>query len=236
MERSAPTGVYSDSQLIEAIADGTIIIRPDDPEYIAAHIAPTGFDVTLGHYYIPTDQQPNHGVYNPRDAVQRADYFGDVREARPLGEISSLAARIGRRAVHGIPEDQPVIVLPAGRRILAHTHEFVGVNQAAMALRARSVPRRNGITVRMDGEQNFDRLTLEIINRNPHDDIPLAVGSRIAQLVFYHTGPIDLRPRRTAEDMAQVVSAWTPDRMLPETPTQPLELPPTIPGLPPGIR
>lgn len=58
---------------------------------------------------------------------------------------------------------------------------------------------------------------------NQHESVVLPVGERIAQLVFYETGPVDseyttlsgkYQPVASA-DLDSIIADWSPDQMLP---------------------
>jgi len=58
---------------------------------------------------------------------------------------------------------------------------------------------------------------------NQHESVVLPVGERIAQMVFYHTGPVESEytnlsgkyQRDDSSDLAQLISDWRPSDMLP---------------------
>ena len=65
----------------------------------------------------------------------------------------------------------------------------------AADMQARSTWGRNGVAVCLDagwGDPGYiNRWTMEIYNMNQHESVVLPVGERIAQMVFYHTGPVE---------------------------------------------
>ncbi|NBU33215.1 deoxycytidine triphosphate deaminase [bacterium] len=219
---SLPTGgVYSNRQIKQAISAGHIVFHP----YIEEHIAGSSVDVTLGHWYYRTERGGSSGFYNPFDEGDVNRYFDGPHQA----EIHSLWAEAnGRRLFAGIPADQPIIVLRPGERILAHTHEFIGIKAPGTStMQARSTWGRNGVSVCLDagwGDPGYiNRWTMEIYNMNQHESVVLPVGERIAQIVFYHTGPVDMEYAKlsgkyqpgTADDLVNLINNWRPDQMLP---------------------
>jgi deoxycytidine triphosphate deaminase len=62
---------------------------------------------------------------------------------------------------------------------------------------------------------------MEITNNSKHYAIPLVVGRRIAQIIFFETGPIldknyaDTGKYQTTTDMKKLVKEWKPTSMLP---------------------
>lgn len=218
---SDASGVYSNRQIKQAIRDGHIVFHP----YIEEHIAGSSLDVTLGHWFYRTERQGMSGFYNPFDQSDVGRYFDGPYHAESHG---LWAQANGRTLFPGIPEDHPIIVLRPGERILAHTHEFVGIKAPGTStMQARSTWGRNGVAVCLDagwGDPGYiNRWTMEIYNMNQHQSVILPVGERIAQIVFYHTGPVDSEYSKLSgkyqlsesEDLAAIIKAWRPEQMLP---------------------
>jgi dCTP deaminase len=67
----------------------------------------------------------------------------------------------------------------------------------------------------------INRWTMEITNNSKNYIIPLVVGRRIAQIVFFETGPIIGKDYAAAgkyassTDVAKLKKTWTPDMILP---------------------
>ena len=67
-----------------------------------------------------------------------------------------------------------------------------------------------------------NRWTMEITNNSRHYAIPLVVGRRVAQLIFFETGPIlkkdytDTGKYQTHQDMKKMKKEWSPNTMLPK--------------------
>jgi deoxycytidine triphosphate deaminase len=234
MKDEKPTGVYSNIQIVQAIADDHIVLYPNIPENIAG----SSVDVTLGYWYYRTEARSSGGFYNPFDEHDVARYFDGPHHAQ-THEL--WAQSNGRKLFAGIPADHPIIVLGPGERILAHTHEFVGIRAPGTStMQARSTWGRNGVAVCLDagwGDPGYiNRWTMEIYNMNQHESVVLPVGERIAQIVFYHTGPVDGEYKKlsgkyqTAEatSLQQIIAEWRPEQMLPkaykDTRKKPLEV------------
>lgn len=214
-------GVYSNKQIKAAIAEGHIVFYP----YIAEHIAGSSVDVTLGNWYYRTERPSEGGFYNPFDKYSVDDYFSGALKAEVH---SDWAKKHGRVPFENIPLDQAIIVLRPGERILAHTHEFIGIKAPGTStMQARSTWGRNGIAVCLDagwGDPGYiNRWTMEIYNMNQHESVVLPVGERIAQLVFYETGEVDQEYKNlsgkyqpaTADNLQSIVREWEPEQMLP---------------------
>lgn len=213
--------VYSNTQIIKALDEGHIVIHP----FIAEHLAGSSIDVTLGHWYYRTERPSEGGFYNPFDETAVANYFSGAQKA----EIhADWAHKHGRQLFKNIPPDQPIIVLRPHERILAHTHEFVGIKAPGTStMQARSTWGRNGVAVCLDagwGDPGYiNRWTMEIYNMNQHESVVLPVGERIAQIVFYVTGPVDKEYKKlsgkyqpnVSANLETIVANWKPEQMLP---------------------
>ena len=55
--------VYSNTQIKQAIKNGTIVCEPHNPK----NISEASLDFTLGHYYYQQEANSNSAVYNPFD-------------------------------------------------------------------------------------------------------------------------------------------------------------------------
>ena len=214
-------GVYSNTDIKAAVKSGQLIFHP----YVESHINGSSLDVTLGEWYYKTERQNLGGVYNPFDPKAVERYFEGPLRAEPH---ESWCEKHGRKLFAGIPAKHPIIVLEPGERILAHTHEFVGVKgDATSTMQARSTWGRNGVAVCLDagwGDPGYvNRWTMEIYNMNQRDSVILPVGERIAQLVFYTTGPVDSEYSKLsgkyqesrADALETLITSWRPEQMLP---------------------
>lgn len=213
--------VLSNTDIKAAIKTGQLIFHP----YIEEHIAGSSVDVTLGMWYYRTERSNLGGVYNPFDPQNVARYFDGPYQAETHQDWCN---KHGRKLFEGIPADHPVIVLEAGERILAHTHEFIGIKgNATSTMQARSTWGRNGVAVCLDagwGDPYYvNRWTMEIYNMNQRDAVVLPVGERIAQMVFYTTGPVESEYHHLsgkyqltpASELQQLIATWKPEQMLP---------------------
>lgn len=230
--------VYSNKQIKKAIKAGHIVFHP----YIEEHIAGSSIDVTLGNWYFRTERPSEGGFYNPFDKKAVAGYFGGgPYQAEAHHE---WAKKHGRRLFANIPPKHPIIVLRPGERILAHTHEFIGIKAPGTStLQARSTWGRNGIAVCLDagwGDPGYiNRWTMEIYNMNQHESVVLPVGERVAQMVFYETGPVDGEYRKLSGkyqpglsgDLDTIIKSWTPEQMLPRAYKDVRRMPQKIKGL-----
>lgn len=239
-------GVYSNTQINAAIEDGVIVCVPFNKK----HVSEASLDFTLGHYFYKQEFEPeNSGVYNPFDHEDVTRYFKGPLEATPHKE---WCEKNGLALFENIPEDHPIIVLRPGERILAHTHEFIGIRAhgGACEVKSRSSWGRNGVAVCFDAgwvdPGYINRITLEIYNLNMHESVVLPVGERIGQLIFHTTGPVDgdysdgrggmSGKYQHTSDLDKLIATWSPEQMLPRSHKDQRELPQIIEGLPEGIK
>lgn len=221
---SEGAGVYSNKQILAAIEAGHIVCHPFVPE----HVNTTSIDVTIGEHFFATDREATFGVYNPYDPKDVSEYFGEPQLARPFKEYK-IARHLRLDELRGIDDDFPVILLGPGERILAHTHEFVGIRPpGTSSMQGRSTTGRNGISVCVDagwGDAGYiNRWTMEVANLNEYRHVPIPLGERIAQMVFYHTGEVegeyatDTGKYQTTkgDDLASIIKRWKPEDMLPK--------------------
>lgn len=230
-------GVYSNIQIKEAIENGHIIFFP----YNEAQIAGSSVDVTLGNWYYRTERPSEGGFYNALDEKAVKRYFGEPQKAE---KHKDWAKKHERQLFANIPPNHPIIVLRPGERILAHTHEFIGIKAPGTStMQARSTWGRNGVAVCLDagwGDPGYiNRWTMEIYNMNQHESVVLPVGERVAQMVFYETGPVDMEYKKlsgkyqssTSDDLKTIIASWKPEQMLPKAYKDNRRLPEKIKGL-----
>ena len=215
-------GVFSNKQIKDAINSGHIICYPLEEKNIAG----SSLDVTLGEWFYRTERTGSSGFYNPFDKREVERYFDGPYRA----EVHKKWAKAnGRHLFEGIPPNHPIIVLRPGERILGHTHEFIGIKAPGTStLQARSTWGRNGVSACMDagwGDPGYvNRWTMEIYNLNQHESVVLPVGERIAQMVFYETGPVEKEYKKLSgkyqtnlsSDLQAIVKNWRPEQMLPK--------------------
>lgn len=238
--------VYSNTEILQAIDDETIVCVPFDKK----HVSEASLDFTLGHYFYKQEYQPeSSGVYNPFDEIDVARYFKGPLEAMPHGEWCD---KYGLKPFKNIPMDHPIIVLRPGERILAHTHEFVGIRArgGACEVKSRSSWGRNGVAVCFDAgwvdPGYINRITLEIYNLNMHESVVLPVGERIGQLIFHNTGPVDgdysdgrggmSGKYQHTDNLDELIRTWKPSDMLPRAYKDTRVTPPVVPGLKKGMK
>ena len=237
--------VYSNTQIKEAIKNGVIVCEP----YNSENISEASLDFTLGHYYYQQEANSNSAIYNPFDEEEVNRYFKGPLKAKTHKE---WAEESGFSLLKNILEDHPVIVLKPGERILAHTHEFVGIRAegGACEVKSRSSWGRNGVAVCFDAgwvdPGYINRITLEIYNLNKHESVVLPVGERIGQLIFHTTGPVEgsysqgrngmSGKYQHTDNLSELKKSWRPEMMLPRAYKDERRKPKKIQGLPKNTK
>lgn len=215
-------GVYSNTQIKKALGTGHIVIYP----YLEEYVNGSSVDVTLGEWYYKTERNTHRSIYNPFDEFDVQRHFDGPHQAKPHRQWCD---EHGLKPFANIPEDHPIIVMRPGERILAHTHEFIGIKAPGTStMQARSTWGRNGVAVCLDagwGDPGYiNRWTMEIYNMNQHHSVVLPVGERIAQIVFYETGEVEGEyaalsgkyQTSSENDLPSLISSWRPEQMLPK--------------------
>lgn len=237
--------VYSNKQIKQAIEDGVIVSVPYNPD----NVSEASVDFTLGYYFYKQEFDERSRVYNPFDEEDVARYFKGPLEAMPHQEWCD---KYGFKTFKNIPLDHPIIVLKPGERILAHTHEFIGIRAhgGAAEVKSRSSWGRNGVAVCFDAgwvdPGYVNRITLEIYNLNQHESVVLPVGERIGQLIFHTAGPVegDYSDGRDGmsgkyqhtDNLDELIASWRPEMMLPRAFKDERRMPQMITGLAEGMR
>lgn len=207
----------SDRRIMQELSEGDIVISPFD----ARNLTTSSYDVTLGEFFYRPNRLTGQNVYNIYDRNETEAHWGRVQRA--------VKAKDSKLEIHGtgIDPDDLVIMIAPGETILAHTNEFIGGrNHITTMMKSRSSMGRQMIAVCKCagwGDVGFiNRWTLEITNYSMDHFIPLVVGRRIAQIVFFETGPIfgvDYASQgkyQTSADLEELQKNWKPEDMLPK--------------------
>lgn len=233
--------VYSNTEIRKALKTGDIVCVPHNPK----HISQASLDVTLGHYYYQLEHQNGRTIYNPFDATEIERYFDGPHQALPHHQWCD---KFGHQYFKNIPADHPIIVLKPGQRILAHTHEFVGIRPkgGACEIRSRSTWGRNGVAVCFDAgwidPGYINRITLEIYNLNQREAVVLPVGERIGQIIFHHSSQVEgdyglgrdkgmSGKYQGGSNLEDLIKSWSPQQMLPKSHKDSRVMPQKIAGL-----
>jgi len=208
----------SDKAIIKFRNKGEIVIEPFDQR----NLNTSSYDITLGEYYfretIPKHQSSH--IYNMYSKCDIDRVWGKVQQAKPRKEYSGLF-------LQNIKIDDKIILIGPGETILAHTNEFIGgVNHITTMMKSRSSLGRNFIeTCRCAGWGDVgytSRWTMEITNNSCHYTIPLVVGRRIAQIVFFDVGETNGTnysnngKYQTSSNLDRLKNKWKPEDMLPK--------------------
>lgn len=215
--------LLSRDQILAHIEKGTIVVDP----FHDKNLKTTSYDVTLGPWYF-RESAPNgrSTVHNLYDEDSTAIVWTGPFEAEP---IEKLRDHLGKE-FKNIPEGSRVILLQPGETILGHTLEFIGGRDLCVAkMYARSSMGRNFIEVCKDagwGDMGYiNRWTMEITNNSQNFSIPLVVGRRIAQMVFYEVSPLkeakvdyvgEGGKYQRSSDLEELKATWRPEMMLPK--------------------
>lgn len=210
----------SDTRILEAMKDGSIVIEPFD----RLNLATSSYDVTLGEFFF-SEQPPAHfenvfNIYN-KDHIDRV--WGTKAHRAQKAKDVFAKHKIDWTGIH--PDEQVILMAP-GETILAHTNEFIGGrDHITTMMKARSSLGRSFISVCKCagwGDVGYtNRWTMEIQNTSTRYYIPLVVGRRIAQIVFFETGQIQASDYaksgkyQSSGTTAQLKKAWKPEMMLP---------------------
>jgi len=213
----------SDKKILEEMKRGNVIIDPFKKE----NLGTSSYDLTLGEFYFR--EQPTkyyHNIFNIWSKAHTDHVWGTkplrAEKARKVFEKYNFN-------YDGIAKDEKVILLQPGETILAHNNEFIGgKNTITTMMKARSSMGRTFIEVCKCagwGDVGYvNRWTMEITNNSKNYAIPLVVGRRIAQMIFFETGPILDNKQNytskgkyaTSQDIKKLKKEWKPEMMLPK--------------------
>jgi len=213
--------LLSDKAILEHMKKGTIIIEP----FCRENLSTSSYDVTLGNYYFrELRPAPGMAIYNPYSQNHVERVWGQPLEAECA---SDWVKRTGTKLENIGPDDRIIWISP-GETILAHTIEWLGGRGTVTTMmKARSSMGRNFIEVCKCagwGDVGYvNRWTMEVTNNSRYYSIPLVVGRRIAQIVFFDTdGTVndgcytDKGKYQSCRDVEQLKLQWRPTDCLPK--------------------
>jgi len=219
--------LLSREDIIAARSANEVVIEP----FCNANVGTNSYDVTLGPFFWkerhPDRREGNHRVaggflYNFYDETHVKSLW-QLCEAKPASQVV-----LRWEQLIGIEPEDRVILLEPGEVVLGHTIEFIGgkANNITTMMKARSTIGRNFIEVaRCAGMGDIgycNRWTLEITNNSRYHVVPLVVGRRIGQVVFFETTPVKDDYLKTGkyqadtDSVTQMMDSWSPEDMLPK--------------------
>ncbi len=217
MEKS----VLSDKAILAHMQNGTVVIEP----FTLENLSTSSYDVTLGRfYYRESDYEPGSSIFNPYSQAMVKKVGGEPREAELCGDWMKRSGQ----TLENISASDRIIWLKPGETILGHTNEFLGGRGSVTTMmKARSSLGRTFVeTCKCAGWGDvgfLNRWTMEITNNSRFYSIPLVVGRRIAQIVFFDTdGTLTSHSYekggkyQTDSDIETLVKNWQPSAMLPK--------------------
>lgn len=211
----------SDRLILAHREAGNIVIDPFREENLQS----SSYDVCLGEYYYE-EQDPGAGftLFNPYNPEHVKRVWGNSKfadRARLIMETYGFP----QTAWDNIDPDDRLILLKPRHTYLCHTQEFIGFqNVGTTMMKARSSVGRDFLEVCKCagwGDVGYiNRWTMEVTNNSLKYWIPLIVGSRVAQMIFFYTGETD-RPYsksgsyQNTEDLVKLKTEWEAESMLP---------------------
>lgn len=200
---------------------GNVVIEP----FNEPNLSTSSYDVTLGEWFF-REQPPNYYLNHYNIFNQKHTEYVWGKKASRAAKAKEVFKNFAAFEWEGIKPDDQVILLEPGETILAHTNEFIGgQNTITTMMKARSSLGRVFISVCKCagwGDVGYiNRWTMEISNNSRHYAIPLRVGMRIAQLVFFETGEIlkhdysRAGKYQTGKNLSAIKKSWKPEMMLP---------------------
>jgi len=210
----------SNKRILEAMKEGSIVIEP----FQRKNLATSSYDVSLGEWFFVEKRAPHfENLYNIYDKKHVERVWGTKPKRAQSAKETLKNYRFDFTNIR--PEDR-IILLAPGETVLAHTEEFIGGrDHVTTMMKARSSLGRSFIEVCKCagwGDVGYiNRWTMEVTNNSTHYYIPLVVGRRIAQLIFFETGPIlkgdygKSGKYQSGGSITQLKKSWKPTDMLP---------------------
>lgn len=210
-------GLLSRPKILEYLESGDIIIDPFDERNLGTN----SYDITLGEHvwreHEPTGVGWLYNVYD-EEHVNRC-WEGDI--GRPWNSYPY------RLPLNNIGKEDKVILIKPGEALLGHTIEFIGgaTSRITSMMNARSSTGRNFLEVSRCagvGDVGYcNRWTMEITNNSRWHTIPLVVGRRIGQILFYEVDPVEDWTYKDGRKyqlggLDEMKQTWSPEDMLPK--------------------
>jgi dCTP deaminase len=214
--------LLSRNAILRHLKEGNIVVDPFDERKLKT----ASYDISLGEWLWreahPDGRATIHNLYD--EASTRMIWQGPFQAER-AGAVSERLGMVFRN----IKPDDKIILLRPGETILGHTEEYIGGrNNVVAKMYARSSLGRNFVEVCKDAGWGdvgyFNRWTMEVTNNSQHFTIPLVVGRRVGQMVFYEVEPIRDIPDYVKEggkyqhvdSLDDLKRTWSPEMMIPQ--------------------
>ncbi|QQG43149.1 MAG: hypothetical protein HYW45_03030 [Candidatus Daviesbacteria bacterium] len=212
----------SDKLIRAHMTAGNILIHPFNDQ----NLQNSSYDVCLGRYYY-AEQDPSFDftLFNPYNPNHTKKVWGEKPCEAVRARTLMDRFHVPEEEWENIDPEDEIILLSPGKTYLCHTTEFIGFqNVGTTMMKARSTLGRDFIEICKCagwGDNGYvNRWTMEVTNNSTRYHIPLVVGTRVAQIVFFYTGSTD-RPYaatgtyQTTDDFEQLRRSWKPEMMLP---------------------
>ena len=197
--------ILSSKAITRYMEDGEIVIHPFNPH----NLNTSSYDVTLGKYYFREQNNKDEyvsNIYNIYSEEHVKRVWGNPLEAKPYSYYKKQGVHL-----ENIHDDELIIFINPGERILGHTNEFIGGRTTVTTMmKARSSTGRNFISVCLCAGMGdigyYNRWTMEITNNSTNYKIPLVVGRRYAQIVFMDTEGIYTNGNNTEDNTENILN------------------------------
>jgi dCTP deaminase len=221
MSGLAKYSVLSDMMIRKYREAGEIIIQP----YNEKNLKTNSYDVTLGEWYFREQVVQDEcvgNIYNIYSEEHVNRVWGEPQKAKTYAYYEAHGIKL-----ENIKQNEMIIFINPGETILAHTNEFIGgTSSVTTMMKSRSSMGRNFIEcckcAGLGDCGYYNRWTMEITNNSTRYKIPLIVGRRVAQIIFFETdGTSDTAYNRdgkyqTTADISELEKIWDPRDMLPK--------------------
>jgi dCTP deaminase len=215
--------ILSNKAILRYMDEDEIVIDPFNPN----NLNTSSYDVTLGEYYFREQKNKEEyisNIYNIYSEEHVKRVWGTPLVAKPYSYYKDQGI-----VLENINDNDKLIFINPGERILGHTQEFIGGKTTVTTMmKARSSTGRNFISVCLCAGMGdigyYNRWTMEITNNSTNYIIPLVVNRRYAQILFMDTEGIinesssynESGKYQKSTDLEVMKKEWSPYDMLPK--------------------